>query len=161
MASDGSVYVADTFNSRIQKFTSDGVYDGQWGTHGTGDGQFSRVYGVAVASDGAVYVADTENHRIQKFFTNAQPVAVDDAGDAANGGTVEIDVASNDTDANRHTLTVDSVTQGTNGTVEVTAGGVTYTHDGSATTSDTFTYAVSDGNGGTATGTVTVTIAAS
>ena len=37
---------------------------------------------------------------------------------------------------------------------------MTYTHDGSATTSDTFTYTVSDGNGGTATGTVTVTIAA-
>ena len=44
--------------------------------------------------------------------------------------------------------------------VEVTAGGLTYTHDGSDTTSDTFTYTVSDGIGGTATGTVTLTIAA-
>jgi hypothetical protein len=50
--------------------------------------------------------------------------------------------------------------QGSNGTAEITQGGVTYTHDGSDTNTDTFTYTVIDGNGGTATGTVTVTIAA-
>jgi hypothetical protein len=91
---------------------------------------------------------------------NNVPVAVDDAGDAANAGTVEISVLANDTDADGDTLTIDSVTQGTNGTASITSGGVTYTHDGLATTSDTFTYTVSDGNGGTDTGTVTVTIAA-
>jgi glucose/arabinose dehydrogenase len=78
----------------------------------------------------------------------------------ANGGTVEIDVVSNDTDADGDTLTIDSVIPGANGTAAITAGGVTYTHDGSATTSDSFTYTVSDGNGGTATGTVTLTIEA-
>jgi hypothetical protein len=51
------------------------------------------------------------------------------------------------------------VTQGTYGTVDNLGWGVRYTHDGLATTSDTFTYTVSDGNGGTATGTVTITIA--
>jgi len=58
------------------------------------------------------------------------------------------------------TLTIDSVIPGANGTAAITAGGVTYTHDGTATTSDSFIYTVSDGNGGTATGTVTLTIAA-
>jgi sugar lactone lactonase YvrE len=67
VASDGSVYVADTGNHRIQKFTSEGVFVSKWGTEGTGDGQFSYPRGVAVASDGSVYVADTGNHRIQKF----------------------------------------------------------------------------------------------
>jgi hypothetical protein len=86
-------------------------------------------------------------------------VAVDDAGDAANAGTVEISVLANDSDADGNALTIDSVTQGNNGTAAITSGGVTYTHDGSATTSDTFTYTVSDGNGGTDTGTVTITIA--
>jgi hypothetical protein len=61
-------------------------------------------------------------------------VAVDDSSDATNGGSVEIDVTANDIAADKEdTLTIDSVTQGTNGTVSVTTGGGTYTHDGSAT----------------------------
>ena len=59
------------------------------------------------------------------------------------------------------TLTIDSVTQGVNGTVAIDSGGsrVAYSHDGSATTSDSFTYTVRDGNGGTDIGTVVVDIA--
>ena len=68
MASDGSVYVADQFNHRIQKFTSEGVFVSEWGTEGSGDGQFNWPGGVAVASDGSVYIADTGNDRIQKFL---------------------------------------------------------------------------------------------
>ena len=67
VASDGSVYVADSENNRIQRFTSAGVFVSQWGNEGTGDGQFLSPWGVAVASDGSVYVADTGNNRIQKF----------------------------------------------------------------------------------------------
>ena len=67
VASDGSVYVADSDNQRIQKFTSEGVFVSKWGTEGRGDGQFYMPRGVAVAADGSVYVADTWNHRIQKF----------------------------------------------------------------------------------------------
>ncbi len=37
----GNVYVGDTGNSRIQKFTSAGVYLTQWGSDGTGNGQFN------------------------------------------------------------------------------------------------------------------------
>jgi len=67
VATDGSVYVADRSNDRIQKFTSAGVFVSQWGTPGTGDGQFNAPLGIAVASDGSVYVADYGNHRVQKF----------------------------------------------------------------------------------------------
>ncbi|GIT01703.1 MAG: hypothetical protein CM1200mP27_03280 [Chloroflexota bacterium] len=38
VASDGSVYIADNYNYRIQKFTSDGVFVSKWGTQGAGDG---------------------------------------------------------------------------------------------------------------------------
>jgi len=65
--SDGSIYVADNNNHRIQKFTSQGVFVSKWGMDGTGDGEFDQLNGIAVASDGSVYVADTNNHRIQKF----------------------------------------------------------------------------------------------
>jgi DNA-binding beta-propeller fold protein YncE len=71
----GSVYVADYFNDRIQKFTSDGNYVAQWGSFCSVDSQgvdgcdglFYRPVGVAVNSLGDVYVADMENCRIQKF----------------------------------------------------------------------------------------------
>ena len=67
VASDGSVYVADMDNNRVQEFTSDGVFVTKWGTQGSGDGEFEGPKDVTVAPDGSIYVADTYNHRIQKF----------------------------------------------------------------------------------------------
>ncbi|MEO5616742.1 MAG: SdrD B-like domain-containing protein, partial [Candidatus Eisenbacteria bacterium] len=64
----GNVYVADTGNNRIQKFSSAGVYVTQWGTAGAGNGQFSGPFGIAVAG-GSVYVVDTGNNRVQVFST--------------------------------------------------------------------------------------------
>ena len=92
VAADGSVYVADTGNNRIQQFTSSGIFVREWGTHGTGDGEFfdpgAAVGGpgprnVAVASDGSVYVADTFNHRIQQF--NSEGVFVRKWGPLGTG----------------------------------------------------------------------------
>ncbi|KJU84330.1 hypothetical protein MBAV_003476, partial [Candidatus Magnetobacterium bavaricum] len=57
----------DTYNHRIQKFSSNGVFLGKWGSNGTGDGQFNIPWGIAVDGKGDVYVADTFNYRIQKF----------------------------------------------------------------------------------------------
>ena len=54
----GNVYVADTRNHRIQAFTATGTYLTQWGTNGTGTGQFRYPEGVAVGWDGQVYVTE-------------------------------------------------------------------------------------------------------
>jgi len=67
VAPDGSVYVADYSNHRIQKFTASGAFLTKWGRFGSGDGQFDMPRRVAVAPDGSVYVADSGNDRIQKF----------------------------------------------------------------------------------------------
>ena len=68
--SNGYVYVADTGNHRIQKFTADGQFVAKWGSYGADDGEFDHPVGIEVGSDGYVYVADTGNHRVQKFTTD-------------------------------------------------------------------------------------------
>ncbi len=81
-APDGSVYVADSRNHRIQKFDANGQLLTSWGTFGSLDantaaqGTFNEPWGVAVAPDGSEYVADTWNHRIQKFDANGQFLAM-------------------------------------------------------------------------------------
>jgi len=65
-----AVYVADTYNNRIQKFNSNGTFITKWGSQGSGDGQFSHPWGVAIDSSGNVYVADEFNDRIQKFSSD-------------------------------------------------------------------------------------------
>jgi len=68
---DGSVYVTDTWNHRVQKFSRDGRAIKMWGQFGQPSPDFpeSEYYfwgprGIAVDSDGRVFVADTGNKRI-------------------------------------------------------------------------------------------------
>lgn len=81
-APDGTFYVADSLNHRIQHFDSAGNPLGAFGTFGNieiGDapgGTFNEPWGVAVAPDGSIYVADTWNHRIQKFDANGNFVTM-------------------------------------------------------------------------------------
>ncbi len=66
--SAGSVYVADFGNNRVQKFDAAGNYISQFGTAGSGNGQFQSPGGIGVdPTDGSVYVADLGNNRVQKF----------------------------------------------------------------------------------------------
>src|SRR6266567_8121971 len=64
---DGSVYLADFSNNRIQKFTNDGGFTLQWGSPGAGDGQFDQPQDVAVDAQGNVYTIEVNNERVQRF----------------------------------------------------------------------------------------------
>jgi DNA-binding beta-propeller fold protein YncE len=64
---DGSVYVADFRNNRIQRFTSDGVFLNKWGGQVPDAGHERLPAHIAAAPDGSVYVAYGFNQPIQKF----------------------------------------------------------------------------------------------
>jgi len=66
----GNLYVADTLNSRVQKFDPDGKYLMSFGKRGNGFGMFDKPKGVGVDSFGNVYVSDTGWSNVQIF--NAQ-----------------------------------------------------------------------------------------
>lgn len=76
---EGFVYVADTWNHRIQKFDSDLKFVAKWGenadTRGVAQGNGGKFYGpraVAVDPDGNLLVTDAGNHRVQKFSPGGQ-----------------------------------------------------------------------------------------
>ena len=86
------------------------------------------------------------------FVPNNAPVSLDDTPDSIGlGQSIVINVLENDTDSDG-TLASESITIVTppaNGDVEVDSntGEITYTNNGSATTSDSFSYTVEDNEG--------------
>lgn len=69
VAPDGSVYVADTWNHRIQKFTAEGEFIAMWGYFAQSDDPYA-MWGprdVLVDMNGNVLVTDTGNKRILIF----------------------------------------------------------------------------------------------
>ena len=75
---DGSVYVADTWNNRIQKFTAEGEFVTMWGQFGAAESNyhFWGPRGVAVDEKGQVFVTDTGNKRVVIFDGSGNHLAV-------------------------------------------------------------------------------------
>jgi len=63
----GNLYVTDTGNKRVVKFSPEAEFLGQWGGFGLQSGQFHEPVGIDIDADGNIYVADTWNRRVQKF----------------------------------------------------------------------------------------------
>lgn len=67
-APNGNIFIADGYrNARILEYTPQGKKVREWGTAGTGPGQFRLPHSIQVSPNGDVYVADRENGRIQRF----------------------------------------------------------------------------------------------
>jgi sugar lactone lactonase YvrE len=64
---DDNLYVVDSGNNRIQKFTKDGKFLAKFGKGGSGDGEFNQPWGITLDNDGNIWVADWKNHRAQKL----------------------------------------------------------------------------------------------
>ena len=78
--SDGNIYVADTWNHRIQKFDSDFQFITDWGA-----GEFFGPRDVAIDADGNLLVVDTGNKRIVKYTTDGQLIEVIGRAGSGNG----------------------------------------------------------------------------
>lgn len=72
VAPDGSLYVVDGGNFRVQKFTADGTFISTFGSVGRQGGQFSRPKEAALDKDGNIYVADAAFGNFQIFNPQGQ-----------------------------------------------------------------------------------------
>ncbi len=132
------------------------------------DGQVVYEHdGSETTSDEVTYVIEDEQGErasaVVRYTVQPQndpPVAAADALAVGEGSAGVVAVLANDVDPDAGaSLTVLSVSSPTNGSVSLAADfSVTYTHDGSETTSDSFTYVVVDEVGATSIGTVGVTV---
>ncbi|HLZ10866.1 MAG TPA: NHL repeat-containing protein, partial [Chloroflexota bacterium] len=73
--SAGNVYVTDTGNKRIEKFTADGAFISSIGGPGSGAGFFNEPVGLAFDQSGNLFVADAWNQRVQKFGPDLKPIS--------------------------------------------------------------------------------------
>lgn len=76
----GQIFVADTWNGRIQVFDAEGKFLRKWGVFSSTGGELSDAYalfgprGLAIDLEGNLLVADTGNKRIIKFTPNGDLV---------------------------------------------------------------------------------------
>ena len=66
------VIMCDSVNHRLQVFTSDLEFVRQFGSYGSGSGEFMYPFDVAHDGNGNLYVTDMGNHRIQIFTTQGR-----------------------------------------------------------------------------------------
>ena len=67
-APNGNLLIADGYrNARVVEYSPAGKKLREWGSAGTGPGQFRLPHSIQIDEDGVIYVADRENGRIQRF----------------------------------------------------------------------------------------------
>jgi sugar lactone lactonase YvrE len=71
----GNIYVADSGNHRIQKFSPDRTFLTSWGSEGTADGQFLCPLSLVIDEQGRVYVGDHTGGKIAVFDANGHLLA--------------------------------------------------------------------------------------
>jgi len=67
IGSDGDVYIVETGNFRVTRFTADGKFVRHYGEAGQAPGQFARPKGIAIDRAGRLYVGDAAFQNVQIF----------------------------------------------------------------------------------------------
>lgn len=67
-----TLYVVDSGRDKVVRYSLTGTYYSEFGSSGSGNGQFEAPEGVATDASGNVYVVDSGNNRVQKFNAAGQ-----------------------------------------------------------------------------------------
>jgi len=67
---NGDIFVVETSNFRVQRFTPDGKHVRFYGEVGDTSGKFARPKGIAIDREGRMHVADAAFQNVQVFDTN-------------------------------------------------------------------------------------------
>ena len=67
---NGNVWIVDTGTGRVVKYGPDGRFLHEFGSMGSGPGQFSEPTAIEIAPGGDIFVADSGNRRVQRFNAN-------------------------------------------------------------------------------------------
>ncbi len=75
VSDDGDLYCSDEFGHYVASYNPDGERLGQWGEHGTEEGQLNGPSGIAFDADDNLYVVDHRNHRVQRFTKDGEYIS--------------------------------------------------------------------------------------
>ena len=64
---DKDIYIVETSNFRVSRFTAEGKFISSFGQAGQGPGQFARPKGIAIDHAGRIYVGDAAFQNVQIF----------------------------------------------------------------------------------------------
>lgn len=96
VGSTGTIFVSNTTNDRIDRYSSSGTLLGSWGGAGSGAGQFNDPSRLALDGSGDLLVADKGNNRIQKLngTTGAHMLTIG-SGQLSQPEGVAVDLSGN------------------------------------------------------------------
>ena len=86
LTADGHVMIVDTGNNRVIEYTADGDFVRQFGSKGSGDGQFSEPSSIITNASGDIFIADFWNKRIvhlDKDLKSKGDIKIDSWGSTA------------------------------------------------------------------------------
>jgi hypothetical protein len=84
-APNGSFFVLDSGNARVQRFSADRTFVGAFGSAGTGDGQFVSPNTIGLDDGPNLYVGDAGRNDVQVFTTGGEYVRTVAKGAAGSG----------------------------------------------------------------------------
>jgi|GEM_PF-2423216 outer membrane protein assembly factor BamB len=106
-AQDGSFYVLDVGNERVQAFDKNRKFVRTWGTFGPDAGQFVDPVGIVVAPDGSICVLDDGRGVIERFDKTGTVLATFDAFPNASKGVNTANALAIDSKGNFYVSDID------------------------------------------------------